>query len=167
MGWLAEDVMTRNVLCVFSDLELRELAKLFLDKQITGAPVTARDGRLIGVISQTDVLRYAVSRDEELVMDSNFYGTARLEGAYLPRGFQILDAESATVGEMMTPVLHTVTEKASVEEVARLMRRESIHRVIVVDKDRKVRGLISALDLVTVLVSATQPPSRKKTTKKK
>ena len=166
MGWLAEDVMTRNVLCVYSDLELRELAKLLLDKQITGVPVTAKDGRVIGVISQTDLLRYAVTRDEELVMDSDFYGTARLEGSYLPRGFQILDAESNTVGEMMTPVLHTVSEKTKVEAVARLMRKENVHRVIVVDKNDRVCGLISALDLVTVLVSATKPPGRKKSKKK-
>jgi CBS domain-containing protein len=159
MGWLAEDIMSPNVLCVYPDMDLRDLMKLLLDREITGAPVTTRAGTLIGVVSQSDLLRYNVSRDDELVMESDFYGTARVEGRYLPRGFQIEDTNTATVTDVMTPIVHAVKPSTTVENVARVMRKNHIHRVIVEAKG-KVLGIISALDLLAVLTSASKPPVR-------
>ena len=52
MDYLAKDIMNRDVISVRSDMDLRDLGKLFLDKGITGAPVVERDGTLAGVISQ-------------------------------------------------------------------------------------------------------------------
>jgi CBS domain-containing protein len=164
MGWLAEDIMSRNVLCVFADTDLRDLMKILLDCGITGAPVTTKAGTLMGVVSQTDLLRYNVGRDDELVMESDFYGTARVEGRYLPRGFQIADANTATVSDVMTPVVHKVKPPTPVEDVARMMRRKHVHRVIVEEKG-KVVGIISALDVIAVLTSVSKPPKR--STKKK
>ena len=164
MDWLAEDIMSPNVLCVFADMDLRDLMKLLLDRRITGAPVTTPAGTLRGVVSQSDLLRYNISRDDELVMESDFYGTARVEGRYLPRGFQIEDANTATVSDVMTPVVHKVKPSTPVEEVARMMRRKHVHRVIVEDEG-KVAGIISALDVLAVLTSVSKPPKR--STKKK
>lgn len=161
---VAEDVMTRRVLCVFADLDVRSLAKLFLEKRISGAPVTAEDGTLIGVVSQTDLLRDAASREEELVVEPAFYETARLEGRHLPKGFQIADTNTGTVADIMTPVIHSVREDTPVEDVARLMRRKRVHRVVV-ERGRKPVGLISALDLLTALYAAPRP--RKSATRKK
>lgn len=159
MGWVAEDIMNRNVLCVFSDMDLRDLTKVLLEHGITGAPVTMADGTLRGVVSQSDLLRYSVSRDDELKVESDFYGTARIEGRYLPRGFQIEDVNTAKVADVMTPVVHSVRSSTPVEEVARLMRRKHVHRVIV-EKNGKVIGIISALDVLAVLTSASTPPRR-------
>lgn len=157
MGWLAEDIMNPNVLCVFSDMDLRDLTKVLLEHGITGAPVTMEDGTLRGVVSQSDLLRYSVSRDDELTVESDFYGTARIEGRYLPRGFQIEDVNTAKVADVMTPIVHSVKPSTPVEVVARLMRRKHVHRVIV-EKKGKVVGIISALDVLAVLTSASTPP---------
>lgn len=164
MGWLAEDIMSRNVLCVFADMDLRDLSKVFLEHGITGAPVTTEDGTLRGVVSQSDLIRYTVSRDDELVVESDFYGTARIEGRYLPREFQIEDVNTAKVADVMTPVVHSVKESTSVKNLAQVMRRKHVHRVIV-EKKGKVVGIISALDVLAVLTSASKPP--KKAAKKK
>jgi signal-transduction protein with cAMP-binding, CBS, and nucleotidyltransferase domain len=67
-----------------------------------------------------------------------------------------------TVSDVMTPVVHSVELSTPVEDVARVMRRKHIHRVIVADKG-KVMGIISALDLLAVL--STKPATR--STKKK
>lgn len=164
MSFCAEDIMTRNVLCVYEDMDLRDLAKLLLEKKITGAPVTARDGRLLGVVSQTDLLRYGLSREEELVVDSGFYHAARMEGRHLPKGFQVGDVNSGTAADVMTPLVHAVKPSTPVEDVARLMRRHHVHRVIV-ERDERVAGLVSVLDLVAVLSAV--PTRRKRATKKK
>ena len=161
MGWLAEDIMSREVFCALSELDLRDLTKQFLQRGITGAPVTKEDGTLLGVISQSDLLRSNVSRDDELSVEPDFFGTARLEGSYLPRGFQIEDINTAKVSDVMTPVVHTVKESTPVEDVARTMRGKHVHRVIV-ERGGKVVGIISTLDLLAVLTSPKPRTIKKK-----
>jgi CBS domain-containing protein len=144
---MARDIMNADVIAVADAMDLRELAKLFLDKGITGAPVVDDGGSLVGVISQTDLIYYSLTRGDELVMDSHFYQNARVEGRHLPAGFQVEDANSGTVADVMTPVVHSVTETTTIESVARLMTRNHIHRVIV-RRGRKVTGIISAIDVL-------------------
>ncbi len=67
---------------------------MFLDKGITGAPVVDERGNLAGVISQTDLIYYSLTRDDELVSTRMFYQTARVEGQHVPRGFQIEDCNT-------------------------------------------------------------------------
>jgi CBS domain-containing protein len=139
--------MTANVISVPYDMDLRNLAKLFIEKKITGAPVVDGMGELIGVISESDLVAYTLTRDDELVMDSTFYETARIEAHRIPKGYQIEDVNTREVSEIMTPVVHSVTEDATLADVARLMTDNHIHRAIV-RRDEKPVGVISALDLL-------------------
>jgi CBS domain-containing protein len=159
--------MNPDVIVVETGMDLRDLAKMFLEKGISGAPVVDEQGDLAGVISQTDLIYYNLTRDDELVMDSHFYQTARMEGGHVPTGFQIEDTNTGRVADVMTPIVHSVTTAASVDAVTRLMTRKHIHRVIV-RNGRKVAGIISALDVLRVQ-SRNSPPktSRKKAAKKK
>ncbi len=168
MGFVAGDIMKREVICVPTDMDLRDLAKLFLQKGITGAPVVDCDGNLEGVISQTDLLYYSLTRDDELVMDSHFYHAVRVEGGHLPKGFQIEDVNTGCVSDAMTPVVHSCTERASVESISRMMMRKHIHRVIV-RKGRKVAGIISALDILGTVArrpTPTKAPPRRRAAKR-
>lgn len=149
MNYVAGDIMSRNVICVLKDADLRDLGKLFLARGITGAPVIDRSGDLCGVISQTDLLHYQLTRDDELVMPSGFYETTQVDGRSLSRGYQIEDVNTATVEEVMTPVVHAVSTRTPVATVARLMTRRHIHRVIV-RSGKKVAGIISTLDVLRV-----------------
>jgi CBS domain-containing protein len=153
--YTAADIMTKNVICVTKDADLRDLGKLFLAKGITGAPVIDRDGDICGVISQTDLLYYQLTRDDELVMPSDFYQSARVEGRPLAKGFQIEDVNTATVEEVMTPVVHAVLASTPVAAIAKLMTQRHIHRVIV-RRDMKVAGIISALDVLRVFGGTDQ-----------
>ena len=153
--YTAADIMTKHVICVTKDADLRDLAKLFLAKGITGAPVIDSDGDLCGVISQTDLLYYQLTRDDELVMPSDFYQSARVEGRPISKGFQIEDVNTATVEEVMTPVVHAVLAATPVAAIAKLMTQRHIHRVIV-RHEMKVVGIISALDVLRVF-GGTEP----------
>lgn len=154
-GYTAADIMTKNVICVMKDADLRDLAKLFLAKGITGAPVIDRDGDICGVVSQTDLLYYQLTRDDELVMPSDFYQSARVEGRSLAKGFQIEDVNTATVEEVMTPVVHAVVASTPVAAIAKMMTQRHIHRVIV-RHGMKVAGIISALDVLRVFGATDQ-----------
>ena len=153
--YTAADIMTKNVICVTKDADLRDLGKLFLAKGITGAPVIDRDGDICGVISQADLLYYQLTRDDELVMPSDFYQSARVEGRPISKGFQIEDVNTATVEEVMTPVVHAVLASTPVSAIAKLMTQRHIHRVIV-RRDMKVVGIISALDVLRVFGGTDQ-----------
>ena len=161
MRYRARDIMSRDVVIVPLTMELRDLAKLFLKKGITGAPVVDADGELAGVISQTDLVYYNLTRGDELVMDSHFYQHARVEGHHVPSGFQFEDFNTACVADVMTPVVHSVIESASVASVARLMTEKHIHRVIV-RRGKKVSGIISALDVLRVKGSGVASETRVK-----
>ena len=58
----ARDIMSKDVISVATTMDLRDLAKLFLEKGITGAPVIDGAGHLAGVISQTDLVYYNLTR---------------------------------------------------------------------------------------------------------
>jgi CBS domain-containing protein len=162
MTTLARDIMKREVISVPTSMDLRDLAKLFLERGITGAPVIDERGELAGVVSQTDLIYYGLTRDDELVTDSMFYQTARMDGQHIQRGFQIEDTNTAMVQDVMTPLVHSVTERASVDSVVRMMTRKHIHRVIV-RRGRKVAGIISALDVLKAQVNGRKPAKRSKT----
>lgn len=149
-AYVAADIMSKHVICVMKDADLRDLGKLFLAHHITGAPVIDRDGDLCGVVSQTDLLFYQLTRDDELVVPSDFYQSARVEGRPIATGFQIEDMNTATVEEVMTPVVHAVVASTPVAKIARMMTRRHIHRVIV-RRGMKVAGIISALDVLRVV----------------
>ena len=168
MTYVASDIMQKDVICVRKDTDLRDLGKLFLSRKITGCPVIDPEGDLCGVISQTDLLYYQLSRDDELVVPSDFYQSARVDGRPIATGFQIEDVNTATVEEVMTPIVHAVSGTTPVDEIARLMTRRHIHRVIV-REGKKVAGIISALDLLRVIDSpngAKAPAKRRAAVKR-
>jgi CBS domain-containing protein len=160
MDYRARDIMNSEVVAVSTDMDLRDLAKLLLDKEITGAPVVDSEGHLVGVVSQHDLVNYALTRDDELVMDSQFYQSARMEGSHIPKGYQIEDTNTARVSDVMTPIVHSVTEDAPLETVARLMTGKHIHRVIV-RKGRKLAGIISALDVLRTHIRRARTAGKK------
>ena len=157
---LARDIMNPDVIAVPATMDLRDLAKLFLEKGITGAPVIDAEGELQGVISQTDLVYYNLTRGDELVLDSHFYHIARMEGHHVPTGFQIEDTNTGCVADVMTPLVHSVTERTSVESIVRMMTSKHIHRVIV-RKGRRVTGIISALDVLRFAGPKAKPRASK------
>jgi CBS domain-containing protein len=146
----ARDVMVAEPVCVEPSTTVRQLAMVLEEHEISGAPVIDAQGRLIGVVSKTDLIR----RCSE--------GTLDLPPAYL---FEVLRdqddpgdrAESSVIPEplvcvedFMTEDPVTVTPDAPLGRVAQLMSEASIHRVIVVDGERMPVGIITSLDMLRV-----------------
>ncbi|MDH3687913.1 MAG: CBS domain-containing protein [Gammaproteobacteria bacterium] len=160
MNRLARDIMTREVVCVSTDTDLRDVFKLFVEKGISGAPVIDDNGDVIGVISQSDLVAYNLTRDDELVFDSLFYQSARIEGQHIPRGFQLEDCNTGYVADVMNPIVYSVSERLNAEKVARKMIRHHVHRVIVC-RGRKPIGIISATDVLKALADAVSQSDHK------
>ena len=151
----AADLMNPRVLTVRQDLTVRELANVLVENEISGAPVEDRSGKLVGVVSLTDIAA-ALAEDEELEGESergDFFlseweddGMSREEIEELG-----LDEAELTVAEIMTPEVFTVREDTPVSEIAEAMIQNHVHRILVTREDRVV-GIISTSDLLGLLV---------------
>ncbi|MBK6695165.1 MAG: CBS domain-containing protein [Myxococcales bacterium] len=145
------EVMTRNVLTADAEWSVDELRDFLLEYSISGAPVTDRQGKLLGVVSTTDLLRSA-SEGAATTLDQTLYAYSL--DRPLPhedlRGLDVRALSAMKVREIMTPMVFEVRASAPVREAAETMTRGRIHRVFVTDGG-KVVGVVSALDLVRVL----------------
>lgn len=145
----AGDVMTPDPVCVGPATTIRELACTFEVHEISGAPVVDQQGRLVGVVSKTDLIRRCAE------------GTADIPPAYL---FEVLckqsDPDEASevipeplvcVEDFMTEDPLTVPPEMSVGAVARLMFDRAVHRVIVVDQQGLPVGIVTSMDMLCAI----------------
>lgn len=144
----AAAIMTPDPVCAEPSTTIRQLARLFDDNDISGCPVVDHSGRVIGVVSKTDLIR----RCSE--------GTRDIPPAYLfevvcEQGSEDEDGGETPIPEPLVCVQDFMTESAvtagpgsPIHEVAALMADRRIHRVIVVDEDMYPLGVITALDVL-------------------
>ncbi len=149
----ARDVMTTNVMAVESDWPLHRLAEFFIENGISGAPVIDKNGTPIGVVSNTDlVLYHTIPVEKRAERKTNPYYQA-LDDVFLPEeveGYRVNNDSAVRVSDIMTPVLFEVDVDTSVEEIATTMTHGRIHRLLV-SSDKRLIGIITALDLVKLL----------------
>jgi len=149
----AADVMNTQVLAVRPEMSVHELAAFLSENQITGAPVLDRHGRLVGVVSETDIGESESERGE-MVRD-------RSDPEFDVRGWEDkADAEDMrqlhveggdlTVSDIMTPAAYTIPHDTPVPRIAQTMIAGRIHRLLVTRESRVV-GIVTSLDLLKLL----------------
>lgn len=148
MKRVARDIMNPKVIMIASTMDLREVAKIFVEEGITGAPVVDDMGHPIGVISQTDLVEHDLTTERELTVEAPFYRRPYDDVLHPSRGFQIEEVPADTVQDVMTPFLVTVEENTPIREVAARMAKFGIHRLIVVDDDQQVSGIVTSMDVL-------------------
>jgi CBS domain-containing protein len=150
---LARDLMQRDILTIDGAASLLDAHRLFVESEISGAPVVDEDGRVVGVVSASDLLRALdEERDSAVVQATYFRDLTEFSGpdwGAMPEDFQDRLA-ARTVSEVMSTDVITVAPDASVAEVARTLRRHHVHRVLVATGEAFV-GLISTFDLLALL----------------
>ncbi|HFD79577.1 MAG TPA: CBS domain-containing protein [Gammaproteobacteria bacterium] len=148
------DIMQREVHSVDDDWTLDELARFLTDHQISGAPVTSVDGRLVGVVSLTDIVRHDSNTEGEAEQaDTHEYYLHGLEMQMNPEDaetFHLDPGLSTRVRDVMTPMVFEVDENTSVEDAADTMVKGHIHRLLVT-RNGRIAGIVTALDMVRAL----------------
>jgi CBS domain-containing protein len=148
------DVMRSELLAVEAGWSLDQLADFLVDKGISGAPVTAADGQLIGVVSLTDIVRQSRLPDDTTDRDDThdvyLYDLERRMDRDELRELHIQYEETTQVLDIMTPIVFSVGENTSVQDVAETMLKGGIHRVFVT-RDSKLVGIVTALDMLQVI----------------
>ena len=158
------DAMQEQVIGVVPEMTVRELIHVLLEDSISGVPVLDSQGKLIGVVSATDVLRLAAEGPQDVrgqfEMDT---GIAREETENDIEQTEIeslpqFSRESATpeaytgfddyrVRDIMTAIPFTLRPTDTLEDAARLFLGRRIHRALVVE-DGALRGVITPFDLI-------------------
>jgi CBS domain-containing protein len=147
----AKDIMTKKVFILKDEERLRSAWSLFKTHNISGAPVVNAQGDLVGVLSQHDVLCAVTALPNSVAESQSFYFAPSTFGAgIIAEGDGLSPKFDELVGQCMNPDVITVQESTPVADVASLMCRNHIHRVIVAN-GKKVQGLISVFDLLKLV----------------
>jgi CBS domain-containing protein len=136
------DIMTAPVVTVRPDTAHQELAAMFRRHRVSGFPVTDDEGRVIGVVSKTDLLALAAGGDDPGPSHPGRRGWRphRRHGA----------PGQATASDLMTRPAVTIGPDDLVQAAARLMRARGLQRLPVVNGDGRLAGIISRSDVLSV-----------------
>jgi len=148
----AKDVMNPEVLTARVDMTVRELAAFLTENQISGAPVVDLEGRLVGVVSVTDVAENDAERPDlagDPSIPTDVRGWENRMDVEDVRALHI-ETDDLLVRDIMTPTVYTVPEDTPVARIAQAMVAGRIHRVLVTHRGRAV-GMVTSLDLVGLL----------------
>lgn len=120
----ARQVMSTDVVTVTKDVKLTKAMKLMLDHQISGLPVVDENKKLIGIITEHDIVNFAFSGD----------------------------ADATDAGEAMTTDLITFSPDVSLERIANCFATNRVRRVPIVE-NQKVVGIVSRRDIMQEMLS--------------
>jgi CBS domain-containing protein len=148
MKGVAKDIMNPQVVTVTDTTDLREVANILVEEGISGAPVVDEMGNLVGVVSQSDLVEHDLSVQPELTVEAPFYRRPFDDSLQPRRGLRIDELPTDTVKDVMTSFLVTVEEETPIPEVASRMAKFGIHRLIVVDADQQIRGIVTSMDVL-------------------
>jgi predicted transcriptional regulator len=143
-----KDIMNPRVVTVTDTMVLREAAQILVEEGITGAPVVDDLGTLVGVISQSDLVEHAVATAHELTIEAPFYRRPYDDVIRPDRSLPLAERSTELVKDVMTPFLVTVAEDIPIQEVAARMAKCGIHRLIVVDADQDICGIVTSMDVL-------------------
>ena len=143
----ARDVMVRAVATTTPETTVETVARLMINLRISGVPVLDRNGRLVGIVTEGDLLRRAETGTERRRSRWSewFSANSRLAAEYIK-------SHAKRVEDIMTREVVSVAELATLGEIAELMETRRIKRVPVVH-DGKIVGIVSRADLLQVLAS--------------
>jgi CBS domain-containing protein len=149
----AKDIMTKEIITVTPGTEVVKAAKILLEKRINGLPVVDDNGKLVGILCQSDL----IVQQKRIPIPSLF---TLLDGFMPLNIMKRIDKEvekiaAITVAQAMTPNPVTVDSETDIEDVARLMVDENYHTLPVVD-GKKLVGIVGKEDVLKTLLSGSQ-----------
>jgi CBS domain-containing protein len=143
--------MTADVLTVTPDTPLPEAVQLLVDRKIGGLPVVDDTGKLVGVISDSDLMWREKGLEQPPYM--MFLGGVIYFQNPATYDRDLHKALGQTVGEVMTAHTVSVAPDTLLPVAARIMHDKKIHRLPVVDADRHPIGIITQSDIVRAIAA--------------
>jgi CBS-domain-containing membrane protein len=149
----AKDIMTRELVTVSPDTEIARAAKLLLEKGINGIPVVDKNGELVGIICQSDL----IAQQKRLPIPSIFTLLDGLIPLNSMKHFEnvVQKIAATTVADAMTPNPVTVQTDTSIEDLASLIVDKNFQTLPVLDEGKLV-GVVGKEDILRTLTSESE-----------
>ncbi|EFL37508.1 CBS domain-containing protein [Streptomyces griseoflavus] len=138
---IVSDVMTRTVVAVGRDAPFKEIVRTMEQRRVSAMPVLEGEGRVVGVVSEADLLPKEEFRDS---------GPTPVEERRRPS--DVVRAGAVTAGDLMSRPAVTVHSDATLAQAARIMGVRHVKRLPVVDESAMLQGIVSRADLLKVFL---------------
>jgi CBS domain-containing protein len=139
--WRVRDVMTTGVVTARTTMSYKQVARLMTEHKVNALPVVSDSGRVLGMVSEADVLRKEERKFRRLV--AGWPGSTRRE---------LAKARARTVADLMTSPAVTIHPDAPIGAAARVMNSHHIRRLPVLDASGSLIGIVSRRDLLSVFL---------------
>ncbi len=151
---LAKDVMNPNVITVREDTPVKEIARIMLEKDISGLPVVDRNENVVGVVSELDLMRKQIAPDAPSIWTTLWEKNNDGMQKYVA---DLRKYMGKTAEEVMTAPALTVDIMDSLEKIGHLMFNKQIKRVFLT-KDGRLAGVVSRSAFLKLLLEEDQNP---------
>jgi CBS domain-containing protein len=143
----SKEIMTRNILTVKQDMDVHKLAEFFIEKNISGAPVTDENGKFLGVVLEDAI----IFKDTKIHLPTFVYflsgfftvGEKKFED-------ELKKISATTVSGIMESKPVTISPETPVEDVATMMIDKGIHYFPVLENSKLV-GIVTKKDIVRAI----------------
>ena len=139
MSTTVRDIMTTGVIAVRGDTSFKEMAAMLGSSRVSGFPVIDRAGKVLGVVSETDML---IKEADRASHPEVFAG--------LRRSRDLQKAAGVTAAELMTSPPVTIGPEEPVQHAAFLMYDRAVERLPVVDEAGHLVGIVSQVDVLSI-----------------
>lgn len=144
-----KDVMQTNVITIRMDSEIKEIAKVLYDNQISGVPVIDLDGNLVGIVTEGDLIHKEANPQIPGVVGI-------LGGLIYYHGVKQYDSDlkkmiASQASEIMTSDVVEIDKDVNIEDAATLMVSKKIKRLPVIEGG-KIIGIVTRMDIIKTLI---------------
>lgn len=143
------ELMTREVITIPPEMSVLEAVKILFEREISGLPVADDQRNVLGMITEKEIISMALPKfaeqfgDFDVILDEESFSR------------KIAEADRIKVKDIMRREVLCVSEDTSVAEVARLMIAKQARRIPVLDKNKKLAGIIARADIVKKIAKET------------
>jgi len=138
------DVMTKDIISIEKYDSIMRVANILSEKNISGLPVVDKEKKVIGIITQADILSMVGVGREHTFKDLLKY----MLGEPLPE-----QKRGDSVGDIMTSPAVTIKPEANISEAVRLMDEKRIRRLTVVDEKLRLIGILTRADILKAVIN--------------
>lgn len=135
----AKDIMSKNIIFARPDETIKEVSLKMLKNKISGLPIIDNSGKIVGIISQTDIVKLSEKYNEK-------------------------ELEKLKVEEIIKRKRRLIVarENTSIKRLIKLMIKHDISRIPIVDKEYKVIGIVSKLDILKIFYKEEKEERKEK-----
>lgn len=148
----AAEIMNRQVRSITPDLPLREAAQIMLETGLRSLPVVETDGQLVRIVTRADLLQVVVTSPLMSQEASSLTQPLRRTNALTTEAIQ-----QQPITDFVNPEVATAQEQTPVGEVIDLLISSPLKRVVVINEERQVQGIISDVDVLAQTQAEARP----------